>query len=368
LFLYNTAIYKEEIYAMQFTNYEDLVGKRLLQSVLNAKGMMIIPTETILSEIHIDKLEKFKIETFDIHVELVESEEATSSEPDAPDSPKAAIATGSVKRTNALLQEIEDIIKYTGKIPISDVQNFLLPTILEATQNRSIYKLFTELKAEGDFRFKHSIGVAYIAALLGRSLKMDEAEVAHLTIAASLCDIGSIKLPHSLLHKTSELDPSEYEMMKQHTFMGRDLLKGSTLDPRTALVALQHHEREDGSGYPEQLVSSQIHLFSKIVALADVYVAMTSDRPQRPALPFYQVIHTVYDDILHNRFDSRIGLTFLNLLMNAQIGSEVILSNGKKASIVLIHANDPASPLISLEGTFIDLSKTNSLQIVEIVG
>jgi HD-GYP domain-containing protein (c-di-GMP phosphodiesterase class II) len=358
---------------MQFTNYEDLVGKRLLQNVVNAKGMMIIPTETILSEIHIDKLEKFKIETFDIHVEWVESVEATSTSsepvaPDAPISPKAAVPTGSVKRTNALLQEIEDIIKYTGKIPISDVKNFLLPTILEATHHRSIFKLFTELKAEGDFRFKHSIGVSYIAALLGRSLKMDEAEIAHLTIAASLCDIGSIKLPLSLLHKTSELDPEEYEMMKQHTFMGSDLLKESTLDPRTALVALQHHEREDGSGYPEQLVSSQIHLFSKIVALADVYVAMTSDRPQRPALPFYQVIQTVYEDILHNRFDSRIGLTFLNLLMNAQIGSEVILSNGKKASIVLIYANDPASPLISMEGTFIDLSKNNSLKIVEVVG
>jgi HD-GYP domain-containing protein (c-di-GMP phosphodiesterase class II) len=363
---------------MQFTNYEDLIGKRLLQSVVNAKGMMIIPTETILSLSHIDKLEKFKIETFDIHVELVEEqveqieqiEQATSPESETPVSQNSnpAKASGSVKRTNALLQEIEDIIKYTGKIPISDVENFLLPTIIEATHNRNIYKLFSELKAEGDFRFKHSIGVSYIAALLGRSLKLDEAEIAHLTIAASLCDIGSIKLPHSLLHKTSELDPAEYEMMKQHTFIGSDLLKESTLDPRTATVALQHHEREDGSGYPEQLKGSEIHIFSKIVALADVYVAMTSERPQRPALPFYQVIQTLYDDILHNRFDSRIGLTFLNLLMNAQIGSEVILSNGKHASIILINASDPGSPLISMEGTFIDLRKTNSIKIMEIVG
>ncbi|QGQ98452.1 HD-GYP domain-containing protein [Paenibacillus psychroresistens] len=353
---------------MQFTNYEDLVGKRLLQSVVNSKGMMIIPTETILSESHIDKLEKFKIETFNIHVELVTNEEVTVSVSDAPDSPKAAKANGSVKRTNALLQEIEDIVKYTGKVPIADVENFLLPTILEATKNSSIYKLFADLKAEGDFRFKHSIGVSYIAALLGRSLKMDEDEIAHLTIAASLCDIGSIKLPHTLLHKTSELDAGEYDMMKLHTYMGRDLLKESALDPRAAIVAVQHHEREDGSGYPQQLAGSEIHIFSKIVALADVYVAMTSDRPQRPALPFFQVIHTVYENILHGQFDSKIGLTFLNLLMNAQIGSEVILSNGKKASIVLVHASNPASPLISVDGAFIDLSKTSSLQIMEIVG
>jgi HD-GYP domain-containing protein (c-di-GMP phosphodiesterase class II) len=357
---------------MQFTNYEDLIGKKLLHSVINARGMMLIPVETILSESHIEKLEKFKIDTFEIHVELVETQEkqAIDTESEMPVFLKSAqaIAGGSVKQTNALLQGIEKIIKDTGKIPISEVEDILLPTIIEATQNRNIYKLFAELKEEGDYRFKHSIGVAYIAVLLGRSLKMDKKEIAHLTTAASLCDIGSIKLPSSLLHKTTELDPDEFELLKQHTVMGSELLRESNLDPRTALVALQHHEREDGSGYPEKLIGTQIHLFSKIVALADVYVAMTSERPQRPALPFYQVINTLYEDIIQNRFDSRIGLTFLNLLMTAQVGNDVILSNGKKATIVLINANDPASPLISLEDEFIDLSKTNSIKIMEIVG
>jgi HD-GYP domain-containing protein (c-di-GMP phosphodiesterase class II) len=145
-------------------------------------------------------------------------------------------------------------------------------------------------------------------------------------------------------------------------------LSESELDPRIALVALQHHERDDRSGYPEQLDRSEIHLFSKIVALADVYVAMTSDRPQRAALPFYRVINEIYMDIMQNRFDTKIGLTFLNLLMSAQVGSGVILSNGKTAKIVLIHANDPASPLISVDSEFIDLSKNKLIQIIEIIG
>jgi HD-GYP domain-containing protein (c-di-GMP phosphodiesterase class II) len=365
---------------MQFTKYEDLVGKRLLQSVVNARGMMLIPVETIISESHIEKLEKFKIDTFDIHVELVETQEEQAlvkesempvvSESEMPVFLKSAqaIAGGSVKQTTAMLQGIENIIKDTGKIPISDVEDILLPTIIEATQNRNIYKLFAELKEAGDYRFKHSIGVAYIAVLLGRSLQLDEKEIAQLTTAASLCDIGSIKLPSSLLHNTSELDPDEFELMKQHTVMGSELLRESNLDPSSSLVALQHHERDDGSGYPEKLIGTQIHMFSKIVALADVYVAMTSERPQRPALPFYKVIHILYGDIIQKRFDSRIGLTFLNLLMTAQVGNDVILSNGKKATIVLIHANDPSSPLISLEGEFIDLSRTNSIQIMEIIG
>jgi HD-GYP domain-containing protein (c-di-GMP phosphodiesterase class II) len=356
---------------MQCTRFKDLVGKRLLHSIINAKGMMLIPVDTILSESHIEKLEKFNIDLFDIHVEIVEQkeEQAEVVEPEMTAFVESA-QTGarSVKQTNAMLQGIENVIKDTGKIPITDIEQILLPTIIEATQNRNIYKLFAELKAEGDFRFKHSIGVAYIASLLGRALKLNQDEVAHLTTAASLCDIGSIKLPAALLHKTSELEPDEYELMKQHTIMGHEFLSESDLDDRIALVALQHHEREDGSGYPHKLKGSQIHPFSKIVALADVYIAMTSERPQRSPLPFYQVINTLYDDILQNRFDSRIGLTFLNLLMTEQIGSDVILSNGKKGTIVLIHANDPASPLISLEDEFIDLNKTKSVQIMEIVG
>jgi HD-GYP domain-containing protein (c-di-GMP phosphodiesterase class II) len=357
---------------MQFTKFEDLVGKRLVQNIVNSNGMMLVPEATILLDSHIEKLEKFKIDIFDIHVELVEIkvEQAVAEEPEITPiikSPKVQLG-GTVKQTKAHLLDIENIVKDTGKIPIADVEEILLPSIMEATQNRNIYKLFTDLKSEKDFRFKHSIGVAYIAALLGRSLKMDEKEVTLLTAAASLCDIGSVKLPADLFYKTSELKPEEFEKMKQHTIMGHELLSDSDLDSRIALAAMQHHEREDGSGYPEKLIGSQIHLFSKIIALADVYVAMTSERPQRAPLPFYKVINQIYEDIIQNRFDSKIGLTFLNMLMTAQIGSEVILSNGKQGTIVLIHANDPTSPLISIEGEFIDLSKKNTIHIMEIIG
>jgi HD-GYP domain-containing protein (c-di-GMP phosphodiesterase class II) len=358
---------------LQFTSFEDLVGKRLLHSVLNSKGMMLIPVDTILTKNHTEKLEKFNIDIYDIHVELVVEkikDETALAESDTIGLTEATSvgSGGSVKQTNALLQGIENVIKDTGQIPITEVENILLPTIMEATQSRNIYKLFSDLKSEGDFRFKHSIGVAYIAALLGRALKLDEKEISLLTIAASLCDIGSIKLPAALLHKASELEPDEYELMKQHTIIGRELLEKSDIDHRIALVAHQHHEREDGSGYPEKLTASQIDPFSKIVALADVYVAMTSERPQRLPLPFYEVINVLHNDIIQNRFDSRIGLTFLNLLMTAQVGSDVTLTNGKKGTIVLIYANDPARPLISIEDQFIDLSKTNSVQIMEIVG
>ncbi|MFD0676486.1 MULTISPECIES: HD-GYP domain-containing protein [unclassified Paenibacillus] len=95
------------------------------------------------------------------------------------------------------------------------------------------------------------------------------------------------------------------------------------MDHRVALVALQHHERDDGSGYPAKLKGNQMDRLSKIIALADVYLAMISERPHRPSFVFYQVINELYTNILQNRFDPVIGMTFLNRLMSSQVGSDV---------------------------------------------
>jgi HD-GYP domain-containing protein (c-di-GMP phosphodiesterase class II) len=146
------------------------------------------------------------------------------------------------------------------------------------------------------------------------------------------------------------------------------MLKQSGVEERVAIVALQHHEREDGSGYPAKLKGPEIDRFGKIVALSDVYLALVSERPQRPALPFHQVIHNLHGDIVRNRFDSVIGMTFLNRLMSAQVGSDVMLTDGRKGKIVLIHPNYPTRPLIALEDGFIDLSKTDSIQMKEVFG
>ncbi|PYI57231.1 HD-GYP domain-containing protein [Paenibacillus flagellatus] len=385
---------------MRYERYEDLIGKKLLDSIVSDKGVVLVPADTILTESHVEKLENFGIDIADISAGLQEDEtgaetpdertadaagtqaaetesgpsEGRAVEAGKPAAPPPRIASAHpeagelAKLADAKMREIEKLVLDTGKIPIEEVERSVLPAIREATQKRNIYKLFAELKAEGDFRFKHSIGVAFVASMLGRWLRLDENETARLTMGASLCDIGSVKLPSALVHKTTELQPHEYEILKQHTVIGYDLLKQSGVDERVALVALQHHEREDGSGYPARLKGPDIHPFAKIVALADVYLAMTSDRPQRPAMPFYQVIKELHGDIVRNRFDSAVGMTFLHRLMAAQVGSDIVLTDDRRGQIVLINANYPTSPLVSLGGEFLDLSKTNDVKIKEIVG
>lgn len=345
-------------------DYKELVGKQLLHDILDTRGVMLIPVDTVLTAAHTTKLEQFNIDIYEIHVKTF-IEEVERKE--APPAVLETEASAWVKRIQMKYKEMEDFIHKTGKVPAADFEENVLPVIMAVTQQRNIYKLFADLKAEGDYRYNHSIGVAIIAATIGRWLQFDQKELDLLTTAASLCDIGTVKLPSELVQKTTGLQPHEYEILKQHTVIGHDLLLESGLDRRVALVALQHHENNVGSGYPAKLKGSKIDPLSKIVALADVYLAMTSERPHRPALPFYQVMNTLYEEITRNRLDSHIGLIFLNKIMTAQIGNDIILDDGRRGRIVLTNANYPTCPLVTIGDEFLDLSKT-AVKIKEIVG
>ncbi|WP_276356176.1 HD-GYP domain-containing protein [Cohnella caldifontis] len=352
---------------MQVNRYEDLIGMLTLHPIMDGRGVLLIPEDTIIGPQHIEKLENFKIDPYDIHVQPAAAA--------APETAPAAAALGGpaderelVRKTESRLYDLEKLALSDGKVPVSDLESQVLPLIMEAARKRNLFQLFADLKSASDYRYKQTIGVVFMSAALGKWLRLDDKELSLLTTAASLYDIGSAKLPSYLLNKPGAFHPSEWEIMKEHTVLGHEILKESGVDSRVALVALQHHEREDGSGYPHRLKSEDIDPLSKIVALADVYVAMTSERPYRPAYTFYEVVKEIHESIIRGRFDSRIGMTFLNGLMNAQIGSEVLLSDGRSGKILLINPNYPASPLISVGDEFLDLCKSDAVRIQEIVG
>ncbi|WP_187355395.1 HD-GYP domain-containing protein [Paenibacillus tengchongensis] len=260
-------------------------------------------------------------------------------------------------------------MQQSGVIPIAEVEGKVLPFIEETARRYNLFQVFSALKDQGDYRHKHCIGVAVIAASLGKLLGLTQQEQTLLATAATLYDIGMVKLPSSILSKTGRLDSHEYAIMKQHTVFGSELLQHSDVDPRVALVALQHHEREDGSGYPHGLKGDRIDPLSKIVALADVYVALTSERPYRAALPTFEVIAEIHKQIIQNRFDSGIGLTLLDMLLARQIGCEVLLSDERKGKILLTNVNYPARPLVVLDNQeCIDLQKIHNLHITQIIG
>jgi HD-GYP domain-containing protein (c-di-GMP phosphodiesterase class II) len=350
---------------MSVKKYEELIGKRLVNDIFDTNGTLLIGEGTVLLDSHIENLANFQIKMEDIIAVPIDLPLPKRPASDS----TAAAAKLKMKQASEHLSQIDHYVHHNGIVPIADVEEKVLPFIKEASERYNLFQVIFALKEQGDYRYKQIIGVAVLATTLGKRLGMKEEELALLMTAASLYDIGSITLPSALINKPEKYGVHDYAIMKQHTILGHKLLTESKVDPRIAVVALQHHEREDGSGYPTGVKSEEIDRFSKIVALADVYMAMISDRPYRPAFTFFEVIEQIHEQILHNKFDPVIGLTFLDLLITKQTGCDVLLSDNRRGKILLTNVNYPSKPLIVLEDQeFLDLSKTDGISIKEIVG
>lgn len=133
------------------------------------------------------------------------------------------------------------------------------------------------------FKLHHEKNVAWLACSIGRKLKLKKERIELLEICSLLHDIGKIHIPDKLLIKPNVLSVMEYNIIKEHTTLGYKMLKDIDLDKCIPLVALQHHERLDGSGYPEGLLQDDIILEARIIAVADTVEAMLHNRPHRPA-------------------------------------------------------------------------------------
>lgn len=185
----------------------------------------------------------------------------------------------------------------------SDVEH-LLDEAFEA----QILQGVASLKSHDNYTFEHSVDVAFYGVMLGRRLALDHEYLKDLALGCLLHDIGKMYVDELILNKPGRLSESEFRHVKRHTVLGFQLIRQMPLDtPRPAHIALQHHEHQDGEGYPngltganrlsrtprERFDSSRIMLLSELAAVADVCSALSSDRPHRPALAAADVLTTL---------------------------------------------------------------------------
>lgn len=159
---------------------------------------------------------------------------------------------------------------------------------------------------------EHAMNVSALARRIGKQMQMSQKDCAMLTVSGMLHDIGKIGIPIALLDKPAALTPDEYRIIQWHTTMGHLMLSSmpDTIHKEAAAVALYHHERCDGSGYMG-LHKNQIPVMARIVAVADVYDALVSDRPYRKAWPAIRA-YTYLQDNAGILFDERIVAALIN--------------------------------------------------------
>lgn len=221
-----------------------------------------------------------------------------------------------------------------------------------------VFDMLHNMRQVNDSTYAHSLNVAIISRIIGKWLHFSNEELDTLTLAGLLHDIGKTKIPDEVLNKDGKLTDEEFQMIRNHPKYGYDILKSQPLNSHIKKAALMHHERCDGSGYPMGLTMEEIDDYALIIAIADVYDAMTAARSYRAPLCPFEIIAEFEKDGLQ-KYKPKYILTFLENIANAYQNNRVMLSDGTSARIVLLNHRRLSKPLVQLDdGACIDLEKS----------
>jgi HD-GYP domain-containing protein (c-di-GMP phosphodiesterase class II) len=298
----------------------NLYGKD--QSLLLSKGQPI-------KETYIDKISKLGYSgvfvsdnlSDDIIIESLISDQLKMS------------AVSAVKDVFIMTERDSDNVK-ANNLMMEKTKVIVEGLIDEILFNRNLMVNMVDLKVFDDYTFYHSVNVAVLSIIMGISLDFSRPMLYKLGLGALLHDIGKIFISKEILGKEGPLDDDEFEKIKQHPSLGYEyLVNHFDIPAKSYLGALHHHERYDGSGYPLCLKGERISEIGRIIAIADVYDALTSDRPYRKALLPSNAMEYLMGGS-NSMFDPQYVLNFTRKVAAFPLGTIVMLSDGTRGIVV----------------------------------
>ncbi len=256
-----------------------------------------------------------------------------------------------------------DGIAHHQKVP--DIDKLLSDTeriLSHCDSNTDLFHMLHCMREYDDSTYMHSLNVSLFCNIIGRWLHFNPEDLEVITLCGLLHDIGKLAIPPQIMLKPAKLTTEEFNTIKTHTIRGYNLLKNQPVDLRIKHAALMHHERCDGSGYPYGFRSEQIDPFAKLVAIADVYDAMTCARVYRGPMCPFEVL-SIFESEGLTKYDPKYIMIFLEGIAQTYISNSVKLNNDMIGEIVLINKLDLSRPVIKISSQFIDLSKNRDLYI-----
>lgn len=266
-----------------------------------------------------------------------------------------------IKGTESLFQQAME----KGFIDEFQVDEMLVNLTGQLEKQKDVVSLLLLLNGDNDYTFNHSLQVGMLAFYIANWMGYAPEECLTVAKAGYLHDIGKSRIPPEILHKPGKLTTEEFAEMKKHTLYGYEIIKASTQNEIFATVALQHHEREDGSGYPYGLRRDEIHPYARITAVADVYSAMTTNRVYQTKQELISVLCELYS-LSFGQLNGEATQELIKHMLPNFIGKKVLLTTGETGVIVMNNSTDYFRPLIQTSGSFINLAKERDIAIVEI--
>ena len=244
-------------------------------------------------------------------------------------------------------QALEDV--RLGQAVNTDAAKELVTEVAKSiTRSPHALVWLTNMKERDEYTSIHCMNVCVMAVSFGRTLGMEKAELEILGLGGLLHDLGKMRVPLEILNKPSKLTFEEFEIMKTHPVEGYEMLKKQGDLPGEVLDIVQHHhERRNGKGYPSQLYGDQINNMTRIVAIVDVYDAITSDRCYHDAISPYDALKNMYEWVSED-FDKDMIEKFIKCLGIYPIGCVVELNSGHVGIVVSASEKSKLRPIVML--------------------
>lgn len=250
--------------------------------------------------------------------------------------------------TQVFVEQVTRNIELGNDLNLQDARPIIRDCVESIKANASAMFWMSRIKSRDAYTAEHCLRVAIFTVAFARFLGMPDEDLEIAGMCGLLHDLGKLKVPPEILNKPGALSREEFTIMQQHTTFGYELLRAdTTLDPIIRDVTRHHHERIDGSGYPQQLQEWQISRFARLVSIVDAFDAMTSDRCYRDGIPASDAIRILYQN-RGRQFDTDMVEAFIRMVGIYPPGTLVELTTGEVALIVAVHPGKKLKPRVEV--------------------
>lgn len=349
---------------------QDLKPGMTIAEPVMRNSRIILQSHTILTTSIIQHLRTWRIPTVRV-IEGVSSNDTIDVNPENAQSPPN-IDDGIFKlhhaKTITLANDLFDYMRNKEIVPYHDFHALANKTLYEFSQDKDILAKLYKIKSYTDYTSGHAVDTGIIAGVMGNWLKFPPEKVKTLILCGLMHDIGKSQIPKSILEKPGLLNAEERQTVNLHPEYGYYMVNHiPSILPEVKLSILHHHERENGKGYPRQRISCDIHPFAKIIAIADVYDAMTTERCYRKSVSPFTALEALID-AMYVELDKTFCIALIQTICQTLIGAVVLLSDGTQAEVLRFPYFMSFKPVVcTRNGKKIDLHNTDYISIVDVL-
>ncbi|ATO52062.1 hypothetical protein ABD72_16385 [Brevibacillus laterosporus] len=345
-----------------------LEGRVLAEDIYNAYGVLLLSKGTVLTSKEIAKLKGNGFQSVNVK-EIPHNQEDDRylrKQFQQISANKHLVET--YMDATQTLKNLYTSVTHQYMPPINEFEQLYETLRDQVISQRDLFRSLYLLEGSENYTYRHSINVGILSAIISNLMGMPQEQVQMMGVAGLLHDIGKMLVPAEIVMKPDRLTEEEFEIMKLHTVHGYDLFKKSEEFPEVfAQIALLHHERMDGSGYPEKRRGDEIPLSCQIVAVADMFDAICSDRIYKERTSPFEAAQLLWNDACEGKLNPRIVSSFMQSIISMYIGSRALLSNGDEVEIVLIYADEPMRPLVRKGTEYLDLRNRRDLHLQKMI-